>query len=82
MEIDGLAYSLDVYGVMLAFFSFIIAHYITPDLHDAFSCNWSEINREIWEYMKLAIPSVIIVAFAALTTEIFVLMSGTISAQD
>ena len=32
MEIDGLAYSLVVYGLALAFFSFIITHYFTSDL--------------------------------------------------
>ena len=82
MEIDGLAYSFVVYTVMLTFFSFVITHYLTPDLKDAFSFRWSEINREILEYLKLALPATIIVAIGLLTLEIFVLFSGTISAED
>ena len=32
MEIDGLAYSIDVYGAVLAFLSIIVTHYFTTDL--------------------------------------------------
>ena len=81
LEIDGLAYSVVVYGVVLTFFSLIIAHYFTPDLEDAFTCKWSEVIREIREYLRLAIPAVIAIAIASLAFQILVLVSGTISAE-